>query len=866
MVLESKPEQLAELEPDLNTRPRKKRKTISPRAKKSKKVEKSTEELDTNSNDASWLEQLQVHASEAHENGEEAPELDAPRTPSRTVPRKASQQLEAVKASPTRPARVIKLKDGKLASPKKQKAESEGEQSSTKAMSRNELIVKIKYSKIKYSRHMEQRIQDILDGKVSEAILTKVATPKRATPKKPKGPPKSTHPFFLGKAAQPESNGPTNVKPNSIVSPRKSAVTPGKIRAERNAMIYRALPPRAPDFGSSLTQTRAVKDLGTRHPAWPSRDNVHTRGLESAAHIDTVELFGFSTKSQKRHRAIAFVEGPEHILSQYGKRLKSDAGQSTSMMRLPQRAIITGVAIQKLVSGRLATNIQDNTTGLPDQHNHSAVSSMFAAIENELTPFDKFECNSQAWTHKYAPKSADQVLQRSTEARVLRNWLQRSTVSAVQTSSKRSTASSTVSKAKPGKVKRKRASELDDFVVGSDDEYDSEDELHDIDDEDNRLRKPGLRSMIRGGSNRQAVTLGAAVLLSGPHGCGKTAAVHAVAKELGFEIFELNSATRRSGKDIIDRIGNMTENHLVQQVSKALNDESPTIANTKPEAVKIDVLDAPDTKQRGMASFFKPAAGKTVVGQKPLPKAVVAAKELGRPPRQQKQSLILLEEVDVLFEEDKQFWMTILTLATHSKRPIVMTCNDESFVPLDALTLHAILRFTPPPIDLATDYLLVMAAREGHLLERRAAHSLYQSKKHDLRASITELNFWCQMAVGDPTRGFHWMLERYPPGCDVDEDGHTLRVSSHGTYVRGMGIASHDLDGGPKEALWSQAWDDWEVDAVSSSCTLDTSAIDKDLESWEFASDMASATDLSCGFSTRDKMRVGRFPFAKYAS
>jgi hypothetical protein len=272
-----------------------------------------------------------------------------------------------------------------------------------------------------------------------------------------------------------------------------------------------------------------------------------------------------------------------------------------------------------------------------------------------------------------------------------------------------------------------------------------------------------------------------------------------------------------------------------------------------------------------MACFFKPLAKKASVqigkeapvkARKEEPKSIKP-----RPPHQQKQSLILLEEVDVLFEEDKNFWLTVLTLAKHSKRPIVLTCNDESLVPLEALTLHAILRFNAVPSELAINFLLLLAAREGHQLNRSAVESLYQSVDGDLRASIMELDFWCQMGVG-ADNCLEWLFQRWPPGSDVDEHGRTIRVVSKDTYLPGMGWYGRDTvcstyDRSDAEYLTLlEARNDWNVSdedlqaasgilADQSDGSNQQSSASGNLLDFEEYSESLSAADIYCGLNKK---------------
>ncbi|KAL9040637.1 MAG: hypothetical protein Q9214_004406, partial [Letrouitia sp. 1 TL-2023] len=457
-----------------------------------------------------------------------------------------------------------------------------------------------------------------------------------------------------------------------------------------------------------------------------------------------------------------------------------------------------------------------------DKWNHCALERVFRRISTSLTAFDRFECDDHDWLHKYVPRSAEEVLQNGPEATILRDWLNSLAVNSVE----RTDSDDRKARNKMKRKKRKRSEELDDFIISSDEEASELNELSLVDDGLALSQKIGGQTVVQtslapDSTNRGNISANA-VIISGPHGSGKSATVYAVAQELGFEVFEINSGSRRSGKDVLDRVGDMTRNHLVYP---ARPDVEVGLDKTEDLECLDDSLkqDIESGRQGTMNAFF---------GPKPFERKRSKSKSKGlrnqdrkeKPKQQQsqKQSVILLEEVDVLFEEDKQFWATILELVQHSKRPIIMTCTDESLLPLEELPLFAILRYHPPPESLAVDYLLLLACNEGHLLAREPVFNLYKERNHDLRASIIGLQFYCQMAIGDSKGGLDWMLIRPTSDPKAIETGQPLRVVSEDTYpininwVRSDYAETESSNPLDKEAeLLSHVWSGWGVDLAS---------------------------------------------------
>lgn len=683
------------------------------------------------------------------------------------------------------------------------------------------------------------RIGSKIDEILSSAVPPTSKLKKRTSPREPKHlqevsteaksevSQKDTHPFFTGRpqkmATLPGSTISTGAEaqskpPPSPKRPRIFTSTPCSPKKQRPAGSSKPLP----QFG---VRSLGLKTPGARAPAWPWKDMLHVRGDDAAFTLQYRTTSSRLLPARKSKGNTTHVPPQEMILENFAARLSIpevvDAVKKIDTenflpppreLRLPQKHFESGLKLEKRI--------------LPELKNikHAALAGLRTKLATSLSAFDRYQCESMSWAQKYAPKAAVEVLQHGKEAFLLRDWLQALKVQSVDTGD---------TKAKPAKSgppkKKRKKNKTDDFIVDSDEEANEMDEVSDPEEEDwSPDKRGGKRTVIRAGDIQARDSKGISrltntVVISGPNGCGKTAAVYAIAKELDFEVFEINPGSRRSGKDVLDKIGDMTRNHLVQHQQMDPTAESAINEQDVAEDIKSG-------KQATMASFFKPkqASKNAPKIKKPAPKESAEKLEAKKTsPKNQKQSLILLDEIDVLYEDDKNFWSTVIGLIAQSKRPFILTCNDEKLVPFQTLSLHGIFRFSAPPTDLAVDRLLMVAACEGHALRRRAVSALFEARQQDLRACLTELNYWCQIAVGDRRSGVDWYYPRYPAGCDIDEEGNVIRVVSQDTYLEGMGWLAHDVlaeEPNPakvEDELLQEAWSNWQMDMGDWQDTLD---------------------------------------------
>ncbi|XP_048871641.1 ATPase family AAA domain-containing protein 5b [Brienomyrus brachyistius] len=360
------------------------------------------------------------------------------------------------------------------------------------------------------------------------------------------------------------------------------------------------------------------------------------------------------------------------------------------------------------------------------------------------------------WTEKYQPQHSSEVIGNSAAVKKLHSWLKDWKLRADREE----------------KRNRKERKQEDDSC----DSWDSGD--------------------FRGEEEPSEEQLCNTLLITGPSGVGKTAAVYACAQELGFKVFEVNASSQRSGRQILSQLKEATQSHQVDiqgtgifkpsffnssSAGSVRCGTSPRKRNSPRKVVSSPRK--PPQSPRGAASrrgglapttladFFKVARPK---GKNPDSQAVcpqnarvrVAGKakegiSSSKPAASKKEptaeeqskktatSLILFEEVDVIFEDDSGFLAAIKTFMSTTKRPVILTTSDPTFSTMFDGQFEEIHFETPSAVNVRT-YLQLVCLAENVRTDAGDLSSLLRWTGCDVRQSLLQLQFWVRSGGGHP--------------------------------------------------------------------------------------------------------------------
>ena len=176
-----------------------------------------------------------------------------------------------------------------------------------------------------------------------------------------------------------------------------------------------------------------------------------------------------------------------------------------------------------------------------------------------------------------------------------------------------------------------------------------------------------------------------AVLISGPPGIGKSSAASIIAKQLGFEVSEVNASDTRgkSSNDVKDGVGGKASNAIREMVTN-----------------------------RAM-SFFG-----------------------GAP----KKMCLIMDEVDGMSGGDRGGVQELITCIKLSKIPIICICNDRYNQKLKSLTGYTQdMPFSRPTKPQILNRMLKIATDEGIVMSSAAMEALIETTNNDIRLIINQL-------------------------------------------------------------------------------------------------------------------------------
>ncbi|XP_034439604.1 ATPase family AAA domain-containing protein 5b isoform X3 [Hippoglossus hippoglossus] len=271
------------------------------------------------------------------------------------------------------------------------------------------------------------------------------------------------------------------------------------------------------------------------------------------------------------------------------------------------------------------------------------------------------------------------------------------------------------------------------------------------------------------------------MLITGPPGVGKTASVYACAQELGFKVFEVNCSSQRSGRHVLSQLKEATQSYLVETSGKDplkpaylnnYNTSTPK-ADTLPAGKPVPPKNVTSTSKKKnvgrsglkgksnpaavtLTNYFKMTAKADHLhfgGPTPLEKqdgkkfSSPGSDQTVTPSKKKATSLILFEEVDVIFDDDVGFLGAIKSFMATTKRPVILTTNDPLFRERFSCSLEEILFRTPSVVSVCS-YLQLVCLSQNVPLELDDVRSLLRHTCGDVRRCLLQLQLWALSGGG----------------------------------------------------------------------------------------------------------------------
>ncbi|KAM6544442.1 hypothetical protein CsatB_008889 [Cannabis sativa] len=222
-------------------------------------------------------------------------------------------------------------------------------------------------------------------------------------------------------------------------------------------------------------------------------------------------------------------------------------------------------------------------------------------------------------------------------------------------------------------------------------------------------------------------------------GSGKSAAIYACAEEQGYEVLEIDR--RRiwsSGLLEVNKFGEALQSRrVIRSLTNAAGSSNKHVlkpsaalgsASQEYDVSIAEVIVLSDEERRNEAEIS----------------GICSHEEAGSCSyKSEVKPLILFEDVDITFLEDRGFIAAVQQIADTAKGPIILTSNSHKPLLPDNLDRLEIC-FTPPSPQMLLSHAYRVCAAERANIQTHVIEQVIDSCQGDIRKMIMHLQFWCQ--------------------------------------------------------------------------------------------------------------------------
>ncbi|CAL1371710.1 unnamed protein product [Linum trigynum] len=220
------------------------------------------------------------------------------------------------------------------------------------------------------------------------------------------------------------------------------------------------------------------------------------------------------------------------------------------------------------------------------------------------------------------------------------------------------------------------------------------------------------------------------LLITGPAGSGKSAAIYACAKEQGYKILEVSTSECRNGTGVRRRFGEALGSQFFKRSVESPVKPLGGFMKFSFTPLDYEVMQEHENK---LIDFESKADKHNIHG---------LTETCGKSDNKTKTS-ILFEDVDVIFPQDSGFISAIQNIADNAKGPVILTSNSDNPVLPEKLD-RLYVNFKMPARKDLLQHVYKVCSSEKSYSEPHIIEKIVECCHGDIRKVIMHAQFWCQ--------------------------------------------------------------------------------------------------------------------------